>query len=421
MDNALAIKIEIRPKEQMINVNLVMNLNADEKRPAFYLSKYVVIDSCSVDGECAEFRHDTDQGKLESVDGYPFFLKCSGEFVLMYHGKIEKKIMHSNMISEEYVEISELSALYPVSISDDQIKSVRLEIDIDSEYEVITNCDCIEKKSRQKTNAYTYRSIDIRPELLVIASKKAWKIKNRTGVRAYCFSRKRKPEAYKRIRQCVKIIKLYGKIFGHLHVLSDLRYVMVPRNGFGYAASPCIISCEANVKKSEMVDDRVDYILAHELSHGYWRLVGDFHNDGWVDEGFAEYSVLAYFAHIYDEKRFKEMFAKKYLDKVRRETARESILCTNMHSKNRLLNWYVKPAILFYSAGKKYGFAAINNFAYALYLKYRKTKALSTEGFFTEAQSCLPVKAYRYVKHYLSKNEWDADDVNELASVAGIW
>jgi hypothetical protein len=341
------------------------------------------------------------------MDGYPVYIKkVTGTVELRYHGTIEKRVMHTNCITEEWTEISSISALYPVSKYNDQIKGFQLSLSLPCSYSVITNGELCSSQIKGGRCISKYKNNGSESEILIVASKYFHQIKNAIGLSVYYCNENLENISVTRIKQVENMLSLYGNIFGKLHTTPELKYIIAHRNGFGYTAGSCIVVSEQRETAENEDCFNIEYMLSHELAHYYWHLVNDYDTDGWIDEGLSEYSSLVYFYKTRDEEKFLEIFERYYFRNVEASRSNNSVITTSKNSIDKHANWYSKPACAIFAIGKGYGFPMVNEFLSNLYQEFHNHKVIDAKIFLDRAHLHLSTDAYKLLTMLLVNHGW---------------
>lgn len=185
--------------------------------------------------------------------------------------------------SEEWVELNLYSGWYPICWNSRSFKST-IKLTISDAY-VVTGSGIVTRKDNYWEMNQPWVSIDN----VIIASKKLKSkiIEKNNYFIEVVYSELSEDDADSVLQECEFISMLYQNLFGK-NDSTYIKFVIIPYMRGGYARKNFSTLRTKEFNK----DTRAG--IAHELSHLWWSNANTSTWDDWLNEAFAEYSMLMY-------------------------------------------------------------------------------------------------------------------------------
>ena len=186
--------------------------------------------------------------------------------------------------SEEWIELNLYSGWYPVCWDSRRFTS-SIKLTIDDDYK-ITGSGIVSRKTEHWEMIQPWRSSDN----VIIASKKLnSKIFNEDKIYIeIVYSEFSDAEADSVLIECKYISKLYQRFYGNTDSIY-LKFVIIPYMQGGYGRE------NFATLRTKQFDNYTRGGIAHEMAHFWWSNADSKTWEDWLNEAFAEYSMLLYF------------------------------------------------------------------------------------------------------------------------------
>jgi hypothetical protein len=250
------------------------------------------------------------------------------------HGKLTDVSRGSNSFSAPWVELSIDSGWYPYELEARNF-GFKLQVKIDPGYQFAGN-------GKVSGGNGTWRLVrkDATSDIDLVAAP-AWTATalREQGLRIRMIAVNVPPVTIQRFaQQASSSARTYAEWFGQA-AGRDITVVLSPRQGGSSYSRPGYVSLAYSPEPAE--EDRLLFILAHELAHFWWSGAPNSTWENWLNEAFAEYSALMYVRKSQGQAAFRELM----LERVQRARTQPPIwgVRRNMRAYNRVI--YAKGAI----------------------------------------------------------------------------
>jgi hypothetical protein len=415
------IKININPSRSSLCVEAEIRDDFNPNLPAFYLHKDFEIHSLTSYGSDIKYRRDVEGNSLPYViTSEPVYI-CdrTDRIEISYSGFIREPVGMSNVISEERIELSLHSCYFPMHVSGGGMTEYSVEVIIPSEYLVRVN-GWIESEIEHKgLTTYKYCVRNDEAGLFILALKNV-RVKRREGpgcnIETLYVSEASEKAALRMLAILADIMSYYREKFCPLKEVRDVCYVISPRDSGGYAWGSIIVVPEKG--EFRLVPGTYNSIgmPAHEAAHFYWNFSSFIENEDWIMEGITEYSTLSYIVENCDSRIASSMLEAGFKDIIACKSG-ETVMDTRPGTPCSIVNKYAKPAWIYLSAAKKYGFENIDSFFTNLYQEYSGVRNITANDYLRLFSDAVGSEAFAYIFDYLSKPGWTRDDAKYIKCI----
>lgn len=203
----------------------------------------------------------------------------------------------ASSFSDDWIELNYYGAWFPVGLNSRNINS-KIKINIDKDY-IITGSGKVSKEKDYWEMNQNWQSFDI----VIIASKqlKSKLLKENNAFIQTDYCELPAPEVDSVLNGCKDAFHLFEKHFGKKDS-TYLKFVIAPfEQGGGYSRKNfvCLRTKHFNTYTSRGI--------AHEIAHFWWNNAITTTWEDWLNEAFAEYSMLLYVREKYGPDEFKKI------------------------------------------------------------------------------------------------------------------
>ncbi len=245
--------------------------------------------------------------------------------------------------TDDWIEIGFYTAWYPVNLESKNFVSM-LQISIDEPYQV-SGSGIINKKGAIWEINHNWSIFDN----VIIASKKlkSKKIQNGTTTIETVYTTFPEANIDSVLLTCKDVLNFYKNIYGLQNSDSAyLKFVICPVEGIGGYSRKNYISLKANRLSTYLIQG-----VAHEIAHFWWNKADVDTWQDWLNESYAEYSMLAYI-----KQKFGENVFNTYIDAYRVNISKSCpIWGIDRATPEAYSALYEKGSILLYDLEQKIG------------------------------------------------------------------
>ncbi len=255
----------------------------------------------------------------------------------------------ANSFSEDWIELNFYCAWYPVNLNSRNFTSI-LKIHIDDDYSV-TGSGIVSKKKDYWEMIQPWSGFDN----VIIASKKLKSkiLKENDALIQTDYNAIDFPEADADsvIAQCKYVLNLFERSFGKMDS-TYLKFVIAPFQQGGYSRKNFVCM------RSKQFDLNTAKGIAHEIAHFWWNNAVTTTWEDWLNEAFAEYSMLLYIRERMGIEEFQ-----KLLDEYKNRTQNlPPVWGIDRNAQEAYSVLYEKGSIILYEIEKMVGKTAFLNF-----------------------------------------------------------
>lgn len=238
----------------------------------------------------------------------------------------------ANSFSEDWIELNYYCAWFPVGLNSRNFNS-KIKISIDKEY-VITGSGKVSKKKNYWEMNQSWQGFDN----VIIASKKLKSkiLKEESSLIQTDYCELSELEADSILSGCKLAFHLFEKYFGKKDS-TYLKFIIAPfEHGGGYSRKNFVCL------RTKHFDAYTSEGIAHEIAHFWWNNAATTTWEDWLNEAFAEYSMLMYVR----EKFGIEAFRKKIDEYKSRTKNSPAIWGIDRNSPDSYSSLYEKGSLI---------------------------------------------------------------------------
>ena len=407
------LEVIIEPEKHYIHVEgATKNVNCKHLEQIFLNENYNIKSLKSQTGEL-DFVFDKtgDRPPFDTISRPVIINSDIDDLYFEYDGVITEVMSGVNQINEDLVELACYSGWYP-KIFDLSFKfAFEINLKISKGYFVTTNGSISLTESGSITNQYILKSTCNVMDIVIFASPKVSHTKKATKgleVNIYCAD-KAKDIAQLKMDKIVAGYEILTKLFGDNQLNQQImNYIYRPFGGWAYAREGLVIMPEQDIIERTLSKyDLANYVHIdlHELAHNWWNIASTTKYD-WINEGLAEFSSLTLIKEMFGDEVFAS-YVESYAAKIEDEEEAISILDTKSNSPDRELNHYIKTALMYIGAEKRYGKQALFGFLKKYFQHFSGTDYADTDSFLIMCETEIGKDAREYFQHLLTSKGWE--------------
>ena len=433
------LNIKIIPKEHYIKVKgSITDISIPNGVNVFYLNENFKINRLTSNQKDIEFRHDKDKPcPLYDVTSRPVILKTPAkELEFEYDGYIPEITNYINQIDEDIVELSSYSGWYPKEIMftdntetfepriDGGNFEFKLTVELPSEYVFTANGEVKNIDNSSDVSIYNVSSYGDDFDIAVFASNKVIKIEkslNDITVSSICppiMEKKNTLKLDKLIEGQERITELLGKPIKK----QSMCFINRPRGGWGYMRTAFVSMPGIADENDEWFKDLSEKSMTlsiggdlHELAHGWWSIASSTDCNDWINEGGAEFTMLAVLKDMLKLEDYSSLIEKHEYIKHINELASESAISETKTEEwdARYENRYEKTAIMYIGAEIRFGRENLFKFLREFYEQNKTVRTANTAKFLDVCEKVLGEEAREYFNWLLNAKGWKSIDIQK--------
>ncbi len=213
---------------------------------------------------------------------------------LEYECDMRKLFGWAKSFSEEWIELNLYSGWYPVCWDSRKFTS-SFRLTIDDDYQ-ITGSGMVSRKFDHWEMIQPWKSSD---NVIIASRKLKSRIYNEDDIYIeIVYSELSDAEADSVLMECKYISKLYQNFYGNTDS-TYLKFVIIPYMQGGYGRE------NFATLRTKRFDNNTRGGIAHEMAHFWWSIADSRTWEDWLNEAFAEYSMLLYFRERLGKEEFR--------------------------------------------------------------------------------------------------------------------
>jgi hypothetical protein len=250
--------------------------------------------------------------------------------------------------TDEWIEVGYYCAWFPLN-NDSKNFFSKINISIDDRYK-ISGSGIVNKKGTSWTITQPWTSFDN----IILASKnlKSKKVLESGTCIETVYTDFPEADVDSVILSCKDVLKFYQTLYGKQDS-AYLKFVISPRgNGGGYGRKNFI---SLGTQKFDFYTQKG---IAHEMAHFWWKNANTTTWEDWLNESFAEYSMLMYLREKFGAEVFNER-----IDEYKKNTLKSSPIWGIDRAKPDAYSaLYEKGSLILYELEQKLGIESFFNF-----------------------------------------------------------
>jgi hypothetical protein len=299
------LKVKFNVPKRIIEVEGNVNIDLNNQDSiTFTLWKGSYIDNITIDGKSVDYSFDTigispnfyipNGGKLiiknikKTQEEVPihFIYKCNMENVAGW----------AKSFSDEWIELGFYTAWYPVHNASKKFTSSII-VTIDKSF-TVSGSGIVTRQGNEWKITHNWPVFDN----VIIAAKglKTIKIREEKIALDLVYTTFPEKDLDSTSIKCKEIYKFFSSIFGTPDD-SYLKFVINPLKGVGGYGRSKYFSLKASEYNQYLING-----IAHEMSHFWWHNAETTTWEDWLNEAFAEYSMLLYLREKYDKEEYNK-------------------------------------------------------------------------------------------------------------------
>ncbi len=422
----LDLKIAIDPQYHIITARAEWSGLAEAGEHLFYLNRLMRLDSVKIGGNPAHYKFDLEgeSAPFSPVSRRLTVLGSGRQVEIVYSGCLPDTISMVNMVAPQLVELAMYSGYYPFNLGEIPLFDYRLEFTIPDSFMVVTSGEETERTTRRGRTTRVIRSSAAGMDVPVVASPLLVCQKGgseKIGVEVYSSAAAGEIAAGK-IASLTRAMVSYEQRFGKSSSSGRLRFVLSPRDGWGYSRLPLAVVSEGRELRLANEPFGLQSSLqgaVHETAHFWWLTAPTTKLDDWINEALAEYSAFSFMAAEFGPE-YRDHCLCGYLEDIRKASTPNSIMTTRMDSPDSYVNKYEKPAVLFYVLSRRAGQEVVDTFLAALNTRFKGTREATTQAFLEMARGHFKAEDFEFMKSFLDSPGWSREQIEVLAVQGGF-
>jgi hypothetical protein len=376
------VAARIVPSARRVEAEARMTLRHDRKRPLrFFLHRELRVLEARVNGQRAAVTPTA--GALPYVkSAVAYRLATEGippkeptTVAVRYAGTLPSRVAEVNGIDAQLVELAVYIAWYPIFEEAPRF-TTDLQLQLPPGLRAISRGE----RSVEPGGGTRWRTERPGPDLALVASP-AFERVARRGVSVW-FTRGPRAHAERILELSLRTLEGYRRAFGRERGEQQLKLVLSPRDGWGYARPGLIVLSEQKVAGG-VTDDAVlretVHNVAHEIGHLWWSLADSKTRHDWLNEALAEYSALRASEDLFGPLE-AAAWRERYLTHLEQRRPTAAIIDTPADSPFRYVNWYERGALFLDALEHRFGRGPLDRFLARLYAG-RGEEPLTTGAF----------------------------------------
>lgn len=197
-------------------------------------------------------------------------------------------------MEKDWVQLGYYIAWFPVN-NDSRDFTANVSISINKDY-TVSGSGIVERKGDKWKMSQTWGSFDL--QIVASPSLKSKKMTNNGRTFEVVYTDFADADADSALVACSKALQFYTRLFKTNPNNDYMKFLVVPRRGGGISRKNFIAYA------TRRFNEHFKTAIGHEMGHFWWNKAPTFSWEDWLNEGFAEFSMLWYIKCHFDKYVF---------------------------------------------------------------------------------------------------------------------
>lgn len=244
-------------------------------------------------------------------------------------------------MEKDWVQLGYYMAWFPVN-NDSRDFTANVSISINKDY-TVSGSGIVERNGDKWEMSQTWGSFDL--QIVASPSLKSKKMTNNGRTFEVVYTDFADADADSALVACSEALQFYTRLFKTNPNNDYMKFLVVPRRGGGISRKNFIAYA------TRRFNEHFKTAIGHEMGHFWWNKAPTFSWEDWLNEGFAEFSMLWYIKCHFDKHVFN-----CYLEACREDSRHACpIYEVNRDAPEAYYALYNKGALLLYDLEQKVG------------------------------------------------------------------